>query len=674
MLTTSFARRCENLFRMVRPGGSVRARRAGRGSAATKRRLAAAIEAVESRIMLSVTSTTPVPVTVIEGTAFKGEVMDFTADDAGSFIATIDWGDATAPTLGTVSPKAGGGFEVDASGTPHTYAEDGSYTVSVLIIDSADATSASNTTTATVNESTLTAVGTNISATEGTQFSGVTGTFTDPGSPDGPSEFTASIDWGDGTTTAGTITGSAGSYAVSGTHTYADEGSFQVTTTFFENNDSGFSISVGGTATVAEADVFSNGAITAPASTEQSPITNAQVATFSDSGYPANVAADMTATIDWGDGTTTPGAVVALGGGNFGVNGSHTYTKSGALTMTVTVSDDAPGTATLTITGPVNIADQPITASPVAIDGIEGSPLTNIDVATFTDGDAFGKPTDFIATVNWGDGTTTAGTIVEDASGTFHVEGSHTYVKGNASPWNVTVNIVDDGDGRAFNDPNNPTASTVSSASIVDLPISASGRKITGAEGRLLSKTVASFTDPNLLAPASDFSAKVNWGDGHTTADTVVKDSAGHFHVVGNHAYAEQKTYAVKVSITDAGGSSATASGSAVIADSPLDSAAGLTLNKSKNVAFTKSTLGTFRDQDSLNTNPGDYKGPIDWGDGSAKSAANFVFNGATFNVGSKWKVQGSHKYTNKGTFTVRITVSDSGGKPLTITAKIIVS
>ena len=37
-------------------------------------------------------------------------------------------------------------------------------------------------------------------------------------------EFTALINWGDGTSSAGTVTGASGAYAVSGSHTYAEEG------------------------------------------------------------------------------------------------------------------------------------------------------------------------------------------------------------------------------------------------------------------------------------------------------------------------------------------------------------------------------------------------------------------------------------------------------------------
>ncbi len=67
------------------------------------------------------------------------------------------------------------------------------------------------------------------------------------------------------------------------------------------------------------------------------------MATFTDA-YSGQVASDLTATINWGDGTSSVG-VISGGGGNFAVDGSHTYTTGGLYTTTVTVADDPPGTA-----------------------------------------------------------------------------------------------------------------------------------------------------------------------------------------------------------------------------------------------------------------------------------------------------------------------------------------
>ena len=58
------------------------------------------------------------------------------------------------------------------------------------------------------------------------------------------SDFTATIDWGDGTTSAGTVTGAGGNapYTVSGSHTYSSTGPVTITTTITD---------VGGSKTIA---------------------------------------------------------------------------------------------------------------------------------------------------------------------------------------------------------------------------------------------------------------------------------------------------------------------------------------------------------------------------------------------------------------------------------------
>jgi hypothetical protein len=83
-----------------------------------------------------------------------------------------------------------------------------------------------------------------VAANELTSFKGVVATLTNAN----PSGVTAAINWGDGTTTAGTVTG--GSTIVTGTHTYHDEGIFQVTVTVSE---AGNSLVLSGNALVAPA-------------------------------------------------------------------------------------------------------------------------------------------------------------------------------------------------------------------------------------------------------------------------------------------------------------------------------------------------------------------------------------------------------------------------------------
>ena len=84
---------------------------------------------------------------------------------------------------------------------------------------------------------------------------------------------------------------------------------------------------------------------------------SATVATFTDAD-PNGVASDYTASIDWGDGSSsTAGTVSAAAGGGFEVKGSHTYAAAGQYTITVTIDD--VGGAKATATTSANIIGPP---------------------------------------------------------------------------------------------------------------------------------------------------------------------------------------------------------------------------------------------------------------------------------------------------------------------------
>ena len=60
-------------------------------------------------------------------------------------------------------------------------------------------------------------------------------------------------------------------------------------------------------------------------------------------------------------------------------------------------------------------------------------------------------------------------------------------------------------------------------AMVADAELSATGTTLGGTEGTGISgATVATFTDANPNAAASDFTATIDWGDGTTTSGTVV--------------------------------------------------------------------------------------------------------------------------------------------------------
>ena len=64
-------------------------------------------------------------------------------------------------------------------------------------------------------------------------------------------------------------------------------------------------------------------------------------------------------------------------------------------------------------------------------------------VVRFTDSDQFGNAHDYQASINWGDGTRSPGTVAADGSGTFSVNGGHTY--GQSGAYDVSVTVSDFG-------------------------------------------------------------------------------------------------------------------------------------------------------------------------------------------------------------------------------------
>ncbi len=67
------------------------------------------------------------------------------------------------------------------------------------------------------------------SVQEGTVYTGAVGSFTSSNLSQTAGQFSALIDWGDGSDpTLGTVTGAAGHFSISGTHTYAVTGNYQL--------------------------------------------------------------------------------------------------------------------------------------------------------------------------------------------------------------------------------------------------------------------------------------------------------------------------------------------------------------------------------------------------------------------------------------------------------------
>jgi hypothetical protein len=314
----------------------------------------------------------------------------------------------------------------------------------------------------------------------------------------------------------------------------------------------------------------------------------------------------------------------------------------------------AEGTVKLTILAPPPVVATPAAGPVSAVAGVNTGPVV---LATFTDPAGALALTYYSASIQWHDGSSpSAGAITFDISTqTFTVTGSHAYAKAGVDPA-PTITILREGLSTTLGD--------TSSVAVKGDSITTAGTSLTGEEGRLVTGTIASFTDSKTTAKASQFKATINWGDGTApTAGTIVSNGNGKFHVTGTHAYAEEDNtpYPVTVTITNTTGTGAIADSSVHVYPSPLDEVAAVpNFTVKAGVQFSDRPLATFRDQDSLNTDSRVYQGTIDWGDGSS-SVALFNRTKSTFNVGSYWQVLGRHTYTAKKTYDVTITFQDTG-------------
>lgn len=177
-----------------------------------------------------------------------------------------------------------------------------------------------------------------------------------------------------------------------------------------------------------------------------------------------------------------------------------------------------------------DLAGSGVSVGPV----VEGEVLSQV-LGNFTDpDDPTATAASFNATINWGDGTTSTGTITTNAGGGFSVSGTHTYgdeLTNNAAT--ITITSIGETGSITFRDGFNVVeAETLT------------GTNFTATVGSPFSGQVASFTDVNLLNTAGDFTVVINWGDGTASAG-IVSEAAGVFDISGTHTYAGPSQFPV---------------------------------------------------------------------------------------------------------------------------------
>ncbi len=252
-------------------------------------------------------------------------------------------------------------------------------------------------------------------------------------------------------------------------------------------------------------------------------------------------------TITWGDGTSSsPGTVAKTGGP---ITGTHTYAVAGIYTGSVSWQDDA---GSHTVSFDVKVVDAPLTATATPVSATAGTAFSG-PVATFTDANPDGTVSPYSATISWGDGTTSAGTITAGA-GDFVVSGTHTY----ASPglYHTTVTIRDAQGATA-------TATGTATAGGAPSPVITGAPVVTGPNGAAFSGTV----NPDGLATTAYFqygippNAQGPEGPGptfteFTPAQTVGSDFSNHLISASASGLVPNEVYEVQLVATNSAGTS----------------------------------------------------------------------------------------------------------------------
>ncbi len=195
--------------------------------------------------------------------------------------------------------------------------------------------------TSTVATAVPTVAGPELHLTEGVKFSGKVGFYASP-VLDPPDKYAATINWGDGAVSQATLTlgqsGSSFGYIISGAHTYTKGGIYTAKITLVTtpiNPKSGLATNLVEYIVDHVIVDSKNGFLITELVGNKF---TAEVGKFS---FPAP-ATNLTATINWGDGSTSTGTITSTGVSgidviNFKITGSHTYKKVGLYAIHIVV-------------------------------------------------------------------------------------------------------------------------------------------------------------------------------------------------------------------------------------------------------------------------------------------------------------------------------------------------
>jgi len=494
-----------------------------------------------------------VPATVDEGSA---AALAVSASDPGADVLTYSW-------------DFGDGTNATDSSTSKTWADNGSYTVQIAVQDDDTTTSASQLIEV-LNVAPSIDNWTTPNGTEGAAVA-MTASASDPGAD----SLSYAWDFGDGST----------STEQNPTHTWASDGSYTVTLTVTDDDGGVVAdsrvVDIANTLPVIDSVLLTDGV-------------EGQALAFSAS---ASDAGNDALTYTWmlPDGSQDSGSSI-----------SWTPPDDGSYDITLVVEDTEGGSVEQTGTITVSNAD-PVVAEVIAPAGDEGQPVALSVSATDVPADTLSYAWDF------GDGNTAVG----DSP-------AHTWVQDGT--YTVTVAIADEDGGSAVE------VRTVTIANLAPTIVSVAAPQT--LEGVATNLTVAA-TDPG----NDPITYSWDFGDGST--GTGANPS---------HTWADNGTYTVAVTATDNAGDSDTSTVSVIVDNVSPEFTGLVSLGLEEGETYSPNIDAQDVSADTLSF-------LWDFGDGTTSTDA-----------------VPSHAWADDGTYTVTLTVSDEDGGSLTRSVEIFVS
>jgi hypothetical protein len=470
-----------------------------------------------------------------------------------------------------------------------------------------------------------------ISATSNAPFSGTVATLGDTYDNTATGTFTATINWGDGSApSTGTVTRTgAGTYDVTGSHTWAAP--FQSTT-----------VKTATAYPAATIPVANNGTTSFP--------TAGTLVVFTGSGYQTVFYTGKTG----GTSATFTGVTGWTGSGTLAVGNPITQSFNA---VGVTVSENAPGTATASTSSPLTVADGMTYA-------VSAGPFSTTEGQTYTGASPF-----FPGSIFTGNTFPSVGLYrllvsngATSAWYTLYTSGPNNYMYPNST----TGSVVFGDEGTVpytetlYLNNGVQVASGGGNVTVNDAPLSYFGavNSYPASEGASTGTIqVGKFLDSYVGDGdhSADFTVTVHWGDGSSDAVPAVYAGSNAYTVRVAHTYAEEGTYAATYDVLDDGGSHLTGVSTAtiVVADPAVVLKAAAPLTTTYGTPLGTQPLATFTDPGGAEANDGThYAATIDWGSGFGTSDGTISVSAGTFTV------SGAVPYVGAGSYAPVVTVT----------------